>query len=536
MTPSSSPNKRQKLNDTMEATSSPLDPEYNRLLEENRLLKDENARLKEHIQRLEEGAAVVSPCQGLLQDIIAFPSKAVVISPDSLPPDLKNVWNGLMSEAKKVSEYQEAFGYQQKKKRRLTKQVFHNVKEALENHHPILTHVASQHPDKDDYKCLLSSCCALIVCTSNLLWLHGDEKKDILATIERLIQLNPYALVWNPSTMETIARGFGWEKFDLFLTIASKFSWVFTELPEVSKSEIISSFLSSRLDDVYHVWEWDLVTEFFKNQPKMLEIEFEERTIPEQFPSPLHYAIKILRSSSLESDCTAPSDALINLMVQEFPAALLKQDYEGNTPLHTAFINLNGALLIEDPVTNNIYYRICVSAGKILLQRNPSALLVQNNFGLTPLECVGNQAYTDEYFYGALRPRRYAQEPVRAFVVEAFREYYPRTLTPQMKEIPFLQQAYDLLEQEAAFARNYVRIKRASAIIAILAKVENERGSDASDDSKDIIYSNWANGQLDALSIKIETIRETDIPVMGKRFDGSESESEGSESDDNEEI
>ena len=563
-TPSSPKPKNQKA---AESSSSSHDPENHRLLKENQLLKDENARLKEHIRRLEEGAAVVSPCQRLQGDIIAFPSKAVVVSPDSLAPNLKEIWNGLMTETKRgiafvpsntplppetlaphlkelldglMTKGKEALEADEREDPDqavdLKKQVFDRVQEAVEEY-PILAQVATKRPGEDDYDCLLSICCAMTLNESGH-WLFDEEEtaNNMIAVIKALVELNPYAFVWNPSAMEPIAMGFRRDEFDLFLTIATKISWVFAELPEVSKAKIISSFLDRTLEDELGVWEWDLVTEFFKSQPKMLEIEFEGRRT-EQYPDPLHFLIEKLAEVPLESDCTAPSGALINLMVQEFPAALLKQDEDGDTPLHIVFINLKGARVVEEPLAKKMYHRICISAGKILLKGNPSALLLKNQDDLTPLE------YLDK--------RLLAHEPVRAFVVEALREYYPRELTPQMKEVPFLQQAYDLLQQEAAFARNSVQLKVVSAIIA---KIENERGSDSSDDSKekkDVTYSDWAKVQLIALSTKIETIQETDIPAMGTRFDGSESESEsdgnesyesesdesdGSESDGTEEI
>ena len=403
-----------------------------------------------------------------LQDIIAFPNK-MPLSPYNIAPHLQELFQELVTEAKDIRSWDE------------TDKWFRKVEVALKDY-PILAQVASK-PLKDDYSFLLSSACHI--------WDEGFIGREIpfpMPTFDLLISSNPYALAWN-ETMYTIATGFSMQEFDLFLSIVSKYTWVL-DVPEVARQRPIEQFLEEAL---LVDGDWDSVTKFYKSQPKFSKV-LDNST----GRYPLHKYIDNL--FDIEGLMGSSPDAFFEFMVQIFPAALLKQDKGGNTPLHIAFFSVQNSFY-----TSNDCKQTSITAGRILLKENPSALLVKNKEGCTPLECL------------QLRP--YHDESVREFAVEVLRVYFPRPLTQSMKKIPFLPTIYAMLEKEAAFANNCVRIKRVCAMIRNYCNAPTDPSNSDSDTRAEInqIYSDWANENLAAASKKSQSFRETDIPRMVRR-------------------
>ena len=510
MTLSSPPNKRQKLNDeapdaspahdlvnhqqqhepsSSSSSSYPcqLDDEQNCLRGEKK--KEAAALPQQHqtttLQRLDEE-----------EEDDTTPHKEP-LRLDDLPPHLKEVVVGLLDGFIVIDDSGEVV-YAWCDQEELVERWTNRLEKALEKY-PILAHVALKTNEQasltphDERFCFLYAACDILDMG------HYDEatKGNLLRVTARLIELNPYALVWDDAVMISIAAGFDRAEFSVFLTIVSKYSWVFG-LSEEASEEFTRNFMWF-LSNASERWDWEAVTELLKSQPKMLELDLDGIGY-----YPLHCCTDQL--SRVVPGSSTTCKAAFNFMVKEFPTALLKQDDQnGDTPLHFAFDNFNGANMARDETDNNAYYQNCISVAKILLQGNPSALLLKNKDGLTPLECIGHREYV---LSQSMRPRGYAQESVRAFVVEVLREYFPGPLTDRMKEIPYLKEAHSLLQQEATFARNCVHIKRAFAVL------DMEENTD-----KAKCYPDWAWGQLVALSTKIKTIQETDIPTMGKRFD-----------------
>ena len=450
------------------------------LLEKIRRLEDETAGQKQRIDELEQTIVDLQQQKDKkeedqgnhhknkgLYDIIEFPSK-VPLRPDNLVPHLQELFQELVTQAKEVQSWDEAVGW------------FRKVERALKEY-PILAQVASFSGDKR-YEFLLGI--ALFIFGR-----YFDENRTTfpMPIFDLLMACNPYALAWN-KTIFMIVNGFFIAEYTLFLTIASKYSWIL-ELPEVSSQQPVQCFLEQAL---WADGDTDSVIKFYKSQPKLAKIQ-NKRT----GRYPLHEHIM-----DLDFIPTEPDD-LVEFLVEIFPEALLKQDNEGDTPLHCAFKSLDRATSPED--ANHETKRNSIVAGKILLKENPSALLLKNKEGFTPLECL------------QLRP--YQDESVRAFAVDVLRIYFPRPLSRSMKKIPFLQAAYAVLKEEAAFANNCVRIKRVATMVRNYCNAPTDPSNSDSDARAEInqIYSEWATRNLAAASIKIQSSRETDIPRMVRR-------------------
>ena len=364
------------------------------------------------------------------------------------------------------------------------------VEEALKDN-PILAQVASE-PIEDGYSFLLS-CAVDIVWDKDFIGI-GHEIPFPMPTFDRLIACNPFALGWS-KIMYPIAFGFSIVQFDLFLSIVSKYTWVL-DIPEVAAQQPIEKFLKEAL--LVH-GDWPSVTKFYKSQPKFAKIQ-NKRT----GRYPLHQ--QMIDIIQIPSGCSL--DAIVEFMVDIFPAALLHQDKRGNTPLHYALKSLVEAM--HQIYFGNIVKRHSIAAGKTLMKENPAALLLENNNGFTPLECLELRSYQDE--------------SVREFALEVLRMYFPRPLSDSMEEIPFLREAYTMLQDEAALDHNCVRIKRVGAMIRNYCNAPTDPSNSDNDTRAEInqIYSEWATINLAAASMKIQSLRETDIPQMVRRSTSDE--------------
>ena len=482
--------KRRRLDPENEASS---DDREQQLLEKIRRLEDENTGQKQHIDQLQasldrakktiEGLQEQSKIKDQvnqqntgLNDFITFPS-ITPLSPDNLVPHLQELFQELAVEAKAVGSWHEAESW------------FDKVEIALKDH-PILAQVASK-PLEDDYSCLLSSASS-ITWRENFFFPRG-EKPFPMPTFDLLISSNPYALAW-ADTIYAIAVGYSTKDFDLFLSIVSKYTWVL-DIDEVAAQQPIEKFLCEAL---LVDGDWNSVTKFYKSQPKFAKI-LDKST----GRYPLHEHVKNL--FEVNGNSGSSPDDLIEFIVDICPAALLKQDIRGNTPLHYAFLSLQKSIQLSISSKRN-----SMTAGRILLKENPSALLLKNNDGCTPLEC--------------LKLRSFQDESAREFAVEVLRVYFPRPLTRSMKEIPFLPTTYAILEEEAAFANNCVRIQRVGTMIRNYCNAPTDPSNSDSDTRAEInqIYSEWATINLAAASMKIQSLRETDIPQMVRRSTSDE--------------
>ena len=496
------PKKRQRVDND---DDHPNQEERQQLLEKIRRLEDENAGQKQRIDELErtiehlqqqkdkkeeeEQKALMAKAEELL---LKGNSKKRPISREELlrlPERLSpyEVFSDLVLSVEQISTWDATVAW------------FRRVESALESY-PFLAHIGYPVQTGETKRLdlfLLGMACKLM---GERFDVYADSTRPFPLEdfFQKLIAANPRALLWkcddhlyDEQTMciMEMAGGLRVATYHIFLMVAREFGWIF-DLPELLSSnnsphaELLYQYIVGDVD-------YEVIEAFYRSQPQLLNVD-------EDGQYPIHQILKHVLITSDDVRRGSSLEPLVKFMVQQFPESLQIQDGKGRLPLHHVLSSLNSIFNDEDhvdPSFADINTLICIDAVGILIDRYPKALLVKDKQGQVPLDMI--QAGFD-------------QAEVNDIVTAMLRLYFPQSLTETMKAIPFYQNAYLLLQEEAAFASNFVRIKRVDKMIQKYTSSPTDPSADSENDSRaeiNQIYSSWAMTNLAAASVKMRSIR-----------------------------
>ena len=457
------PKKRKRLDDRQEGndimSSSPghqNQEERQQLLEKIRRLEDENAAQKQRIdelertiedlqqkdknkddhdeQRQQEEKALMAKAEELLlngnSNKRPICKEELLRLPERLSP--YELFSDLVMSAERMSEKNMVIPWLQR------------VDTALESY-PVLAHIG--YPVQTEGVKRLDSFLLGIVCKL-IRWVDLTSF-PLENFFKKLIAANPWALLWKldkwPYTKQImciteIARGLGDFTYPILLMVAREFGWIF-DLPELLSSkypphaQLLFEYRDGSAD--YHIME-----AFYRIQPQFLKV------VDKDGQYPIHQILEWIRIYSENLRTSSSFEPLLKFMVEQFPESLQAQDVEGRLPLHHAVCALATFDADEgvDPAFADVNTLICIEAVRILIHHHPKGLFTKDKYGHLPLDIMWTG---------------FDEAEVKYILTDMLRLYFPQNLTETMKAIPFYQNAYLTLQDEAAFASNCVRQNQA---------------------------------------------------------------------------